>query len=38
MLFGLPLLESPLVRQFIYHLYEEDVDGIEDMKNYLRDQ
>jgi hypothetical protein len=29
-------LESPLVSQFIYHLYEEDVDGIEEMKNYLR--
>jgi hypothetical protein len=29
-------LESPLVRQYIYHLYKEDVDGIEDMKAYLR--
>jgi hypothetical protein len=29
-------LESPLVRQYIYHLYDEDVDGIEDMKAHLQ--
>jgi hypothetical protein len=30
-------LESPLVWQYINHLYQEDVDGIEEMKDYLRE-
>jgi flagellar biosynthesis protein FliP len=29
-------LESPLDRQYIYHLYDEDIDGIEEMKEYLK--
>jgi benzoyl-CoA reductase/2-hydroxyglutaryl-CoA dehydratase subunit BcrC/BadD/HgdB len=29
-------LESPLVRQYIYHLYDEDINGIEEMKEYLK--
>jgi hypothetical protein len=29
-------LESPLVQQYLYHLYKGDIDGIEDIKEYLR--